>query len=90
MANPNQLALITQSHRETDRHDAELLARLGRADLSLLRPVEHRSAAKQAHLEMLKARDALVRSRTLLVILAHRRKAGLESSFDARGPPVAG
>ena len=82
VANPNQLAAITKSDRKTDRNDAEMLARLGRLDLGLLRPVKHRSAAKQAHLEMLKARDALVRSRTLQV--NHVR--GALKSFGARAP----
>ena len=82
VANPNHLALITKSHRKTDRADAEWLARLGRADLGLLRPVEHRSAARQAHLEMLRARDALVRSRTLMV--NHVR--GAMKAFGVRAP----
>ena len=79
VANPNQLALITKSHRKTDRADAELLARLGRADLALLRPVEHRSAAMKAHLEMLKARDTVVRCRTMQV---NRRWRGLCGSTE--------
>jgi transposase len=82
VANPNQLALITKSHRKTDRADAELLARLGRADLALLRPVEHRSAAKQAHLEMIKARDTVVRCRTMQV--NHVR--GALKAFGLRAP----
>lgn len=67
VANPNQLALITHSQRKTDRVDAELLARLVRSDVSLLRPVEHRGEQQQAHLELLRARDAVVRSRTLQI-----------------------
>ncbi len=67
VANANQLALITQSKRKTDRVDAELLARLLRSDVSLLRPIEHRSEQHQAHLELLRARDAAVRSRTLQI-----------------------
>lgn len=82
VANPNQLKALTQSNRKTDRTDAEMLARLGRADLGLLRPVEHRSATKQAHLELLKARDALVRSRTLQV--NHVR--GALKAFGVRVP----
>ena len=82
VANPNELAAITKSHRKTDRRDAEMLARLGRTDMGLLRPVTHRSAEKQARLEMLKARDALVRSRTLQV--NHVR--GALKSFGSRAP----
>jgi transposase len=59
--------LITQSDRKTDRTDAQLLARLGRTDLGLLKPIRHRSAQAQADLARVRARDALVRARTLLV-----------------------
>jgi transposase len=43
VANPRQLRLITHSSTKTDRNDAEMLARLGRADPGLLKPVAHRS-----------------------------------------------
>lgn len=82
VANPNKLALISKSHTKTDRADAELLARLGNADLALLRPLEHRSETLQAHLELLKARDAVVRSRTLTI--NHVR--GALKSFGVRAP----
>jgi transposase len=82
VANPNQLALISKSRRKTDRTDAEVLARLGRSDLSLLHVVRHRSEVRQAHLELLKARDALVRSRTLQI--NHVR--GALKSFGLRAP----
>jgi transposase len=82
VANPNQLALISKSHRKTDRVDAETLGRVARADVGLLRPVEHRSERMQADLEVLKARDALVRARTLLV--NHVR--GTLKSFGVRVP----
>src|SRR5262245_1166392 len=39
VANPRRVKLISESNNKTDRHDAELLARLGRADLRLLAPV---------------------------------------------------
>jgi transposase len=82
VANPNQLALISKSRRKTDRTDAEMLARLGRADLSLLKPVVHRSESRQAHLELLKARDTIVRARTIQI--NHVR--GALKSFGARVP----
>src|SRR5687767_7952002 len=47
VANPNQIALIARSMRKTDRTDAEMLARLARSDLALLRPVQHRSEQRQ-------------------------------------------
>lgn len=64
---PRKLALITQSLNKTDRGDAELLARLGHADLSLLAPIHVRPRNKQAHLSVLRARNLLVKSRTELV-----------------------
>ena len=42
-------------------------ARLGRMDPRLLRPIRHRGEVTQAGLSFLRARDALVRSRTLQI-----------------------
>ncbi|MGH8574296.1 MAG: IS110 family transposase, partial [Gammaproteobacteria bacterium] len=62
-----QLRLIYGSDRKSDRVDAETLARLGRLDPALLKPIHHRGAEAQADLAQLRARDALVRTRTLLI-----------------------
>ena len=51
----------------TDSMDAEFLARQGRADPKLLHPIRHRGADAQRHLSMLRARDALVSTRTKLI-----------------------
>jgi transposase len=67
VANPRRVKLISDSDSKTDRHDAELLARLGRVDEKLLSPVVHRSPQAQADLAVAKARDALVATRTRLV-----------------------
>ena len=67
VANPRQVALIARSHRKTDRLDAAWLARLGRLDPVLLAPIRHRSEQSQHDLAVVRARDALVRSRTLLI-----------------------
>lgn len=67
VANPRQLALISQNNRKSDKADAELLARLGRMDVKLLRPVAHRSAAAQAGLSIVRSRAGAVRCRTLLI-----------------------
>jgi transposase len=64
VANPRRVQLISANHNKTDRHDAELLARLGRADLKLLAPVEHRSPEAQKDLAVAKSRDILVATRT--------------------------
>lgn len=82
LANPRQLRLISKSPSKSDVRDAEILARLGRADLKLLAPVEHRDERSQAELAVLKARDLAVRTRTKLV--NHIR--GVAKSFGERLP----
>lgn len=67
VANPRQVRLIAESDRKRDRTDAEQLARLGRVDPTLLRPIQHRGPEAQQDLAMLRARDALVRVRTNLI-----------------------
>ena len=64
-----RVALITRSNRKSDEHDARTLARMGRSDdnLALLSTINHRPAAFQEDLNVLRGRDALVRSRTLLI-----------------------
>src|SRR5215212_2717767 len=53
--------------KRNDRMDAEFLGRQGRADVKLLYPVQHRGVRAQEHLELIRARDQLVRARTKLV-----------------------
>ena len=67
VANARKLRAISQSQTKSDDEDAEMLARLGRADPKLLSPVRHRSEATQRALVRLKVREALVRSRVNLV-----------------------
>jgi transposase len=67
LANPRQVSLISRNNNKDDRKDAELLARLARADVKLLAPMQHRSAQVQADLAVAKARDVLVATRTKLV-----------------------
>jgi transposase len=82
VANPRRVKLISQSNLKRDGKDAELLARLGKADEALLSPVKHRGSEAQADLAVTKARDALVRTRTKLVNQAR----GLVKSFGERLP----
>lgn len=82
VANARELKWITASDTKNDRNDAVKLARLARADRNLLAPVEHRSAEQQAELAVIRARDALVRSRTLLVNTAR----SLAKGFGLRLP----
>lgn len=82
VANARKLKLISESDSKSDRCDCELLARLGRADISLLAPITHRSIRAQADLAVAKARDVLVAARTKLV--NHVR--GTIKSFGLRLP----
>jgi transposase len=92
VANARELKWITSSDTKNDRNDALKLARLARADRNLLAPVEHRTAEQQAELAVIRARDALVRSRTLLVNTARslakgfglRLPASITTTFGAR------
>jgi transposase len=68
VANPRMLALIHSSNRKRDELDAEKLARLARLDPMLLSPIRHRSLQAHADRTRLKVREALVRSRTSLII----------------------
>jgi len=67
VANPRELERITKSDRKNDRNDAELLARLARADAKLLSPIKHRPKELRADLAVIRARDVLVQSRTKLI-----------------------
>jgi transposase len=67
VANTRELKKISENQRKTDRNDAEILARLLRADPKLLSAVEHGSLEKQQDLAVLRARDALVGTRTKLI-----------------------
>ena len=80
VAHAQKVELITKSNRKDDRHDARTLARLARIDPELLGPVRHRSAQAQIHLTVIRARAALVRTRTMLVNAAR----GLTKSYGER------
>jgi transposase len=82
VANPRRVKLISESDNKDDPQDAELLARLGRADVKLLAPVKHRGMDTQADLAVVKSRDVLVASRTKLI--NHVR--GIIKSFGEQLP----
>jgi transposase len=82
VANARAIRLVYGNKRKHDQLDAENLARLARVDSQLLAPIKHRSEQTQADLAVLKARDALVRSRSLLI--NHVR--GIVKSFGSRLP----
>ena len=82
VANPRKTRLIYTSKRKTDELDAESLARLARLDPKLLYPLNHRGEASQAHLAIIRSRQALIATRTQLI--NHVR--GAVKSFGARLP----
>jgi transposase len=82
VANARKLRLIYSNKRKTDEIDAENLARLARVDPKLLYPLKHRGEQSQAHMALIRSREALVSSRTQLV--NHVR--GTVKSFGGRLP----
>src|SRR5215208_3979896 len=82
VANSRKTRLIYSNKRKTDEVDAENLARLARVDPKLLYPLKHRNEDSQAHMALIRSREALVSCRTQLV--NHVR--GAVKSFGARLP----
>jgi len=80
VAHARQVKLISASSRKDDRLDAQVLARL---DPELLRPVQHRSEQAQLQMLAIRARAALVETRTSLVNTAR----GLVKALGERLPP---
>jgi len=60
VANPRKVRLISDNDGKDDPVDAELLARLGRVDVKLLSPIQHRGEEAQADLAVIRARTQLV------------------------------
>src|SRR5438132_2239573 len=82
VANARRVRLISESSRKDDKLDAKALARLARIDPELLSPIRHRSEQAQADLIMVRARAALVETRTALINAAR----GLTKSYGERLP----
>lgn len=80
-----ELAGIWKTAYKNDRRDPVKLARYARADPALLHPTRVRSEAAQRQLSVLRARDALVRARTLLVNAAR----GLAKTHGERLPKTS-
>jgi transposase len=66
VANARKIRLIYANKRKTDEIDAENLARLARLDPKLLYPLKHRGEESQAHMAIIRSREALVSARTQL------------------------
>lgn len=80
VAQPRAVRAIWDRDRKNDTSDAELLARLLRADPRLLHPIRVRGEDAQIDMLMLKTRDGLVRTRTKLINQAR----GLAKSLGHR------
>lgn len=67
VGNARKLRMIWQSRQKSDPRDAVMLARVARMDPELLCPIRHRGTQAQMDLEIIRARDVLVRERTRMV-----------------------
>ena len=67
VANARQIPALTGSDSKNDRNDAENLARFAYSDPQLLKPIEHRSVERQRDLNLIQARDTLIRARTMVI-----------------------
>lgn len=68
VVNPYRVKLITESINKTDRRDAVVLAELGLLAPKMLSQVHHRSEQEQADLAVLRARELLVKQRTMSIL----------------------
>src|SRR5215468_1944624 len=82
VANPRLMEGSKRRKRKSDRIDANKLARLGRVDPHSLHPIRHRSREVRQDLVLLRAREALVETRTELI----NATRGLVKSLGTRLP----
>jgi len=82
VANPSKVRSISSSLKKTDERDAQLLAQLARVDPQLLSPVHPRSEESQQAIAVVRAREGLVKARTMLI----NQVRGMVKSFGFRLP----
>jgi len=82
VGNARKLRAVFSNKFKSDRADAEMIARIARADPKLFYPIHHRGEKAQADLAVLKSRDLLVSARTDMI--NHCR--GIEKAFGKRLP----
>lgn len=85
VANPGKVRAISASLKKTDQRDARCLAQLARVDPELLSPVHPRSEESQQALAVVRARDGLVKARTMLI----NQLRGMVKSFGFRLPSAS-
>jgi transposase len=86
VANARKVKAISKSTRKSDRVDAEMLARLGRVDVALLSPIEHRGESVQADRAIIRSRDALVSAQTALISSVRGQVKAFGQRLPASGP----
>lgn len=67
VGNPRKLRVIWDNDQKSDERDAEMLARIARFDPDLLYPISHKEEQAQMDMELLQARDLLVRNRASMI-----------------------
>lgn len=82
VGNARRLRMIWDTERKFDKKDAEMLARIARFDPQLVCPIEHRRIEAQCDLNLIKARDIVVRTRTNLINFIK----GVLKQFGLKGP----
>lgn len=82
VGNPRKLRTIWDADDKSDERDARILGLIYRLERRLLHPIRHRGEGAQVDLERIKARQALIDSRTALI--NHVR--GAVKSFGDRIP----
>lgn len=85
LANPSKVRAISASLRKTDERDARCLAQLARVDPQLLSPVQPRSEEFQQALTVVRAREGLVKARTMLI----NQMRGMVKSWGHRLPAAS-
>jgi transposase len=94
VGNPRKLRAIWDADDKSDERDARILAMMYRLEPRLLHAIQHRGEQAQADLEMIKARDTLVRTRASLVnhvrgtvkTMGYRIPACSVEAFASRAP----
>ena len=82
VADPRCVQLISKDPRKNDRRDAEMLTRMASAMPDVLGNVHHRGEQAHAHLAIVRARDLIVRMRTMAV----QQARGICKAFGLRLP----
>jgi transposase len=88
LIDPRRVQLITKDPRKTDRRDAEMIARLASAMPELLGSIHHRDEQAQADLSIIRARDGLVRVRTLMIQQVRSLAKGFGITLPAASAPA--